>query len=63
MTDKPYPVWICADCGLKYGMRPAGNFYGSTWHMDVCDVCGEEKPTTKPRDYGHLRDGWQKEKE
>jgi rRNA maturation protein Nop10 len=27
--------------------------------MDTCDVCGKKAPVTEPRDFGHLKDGWQ----
>lgn len=55
----PYPVEICADCGDKYGNRECGM---ATWSMGTCDICGRKAPTTEPRDFGHLKDGWQKEK-
>jgi len=51
-----YPNWICHDCGTKYGLRECGV---ATWHMDTCGVCGTKAPVTEPRDYGHLKDGWQ----
>ncbi len=54
-----YPAWICSPCGSKYGRRECGI---ATWHTDECDVCGEHRAVTEPRDYGHLKDGWQKEK-
>ena len=49
---KPYPQWICSDCGNKYGRRKCGI---ATWHNNTCDVCGEEKAVTEPRDFGHLK--------
>lgn len=54
-----YPAWICGPCGDKHGRRECGV---STWHMDTCGVCGEQGMVTEPRDFGHLKDGWQKEK-
>ena len=54
-----YPSWVCAKCGLKHGNHPASV---STWHINKCDVCGESLPVTEPRDFGHLKDGWEKEK-
>jgi rRNA maturation protein Nop10 len=30
--------------------------------MDTCGVCGEQAMVSEPRDFGHLKDGWQKEK-
>ncbi len=56
---KPYPQWICAKCGAKYG-RCAVSV--ATWHQDKCDVCGKLGSVTEPRDYGHLLEGWQDEK-
>lgn len=54
-----YPQWICRDCGEKYGNRPCGI---ATWHRgDKCGVCRCEKSTTEPRDFGHLKDGWQRD--
>jgi hypothetical protein len=55
--------WICADCGGKYGRMPEGHV--SAWHPDVCDVCGENKPCTEPRDFclrsnAVLEDAWKR---
>lgn len=57
---KPYPDWICQPCGMTYGKRPEGNPYGATWHYDKCGVCGNFTETTELRDYGHLREDWDK---
>lgn len=46
-----YPTWICADCGEKYGKRNVGT---ACWHIDKCEICGEEKACTEPKDFGHL---------
>ncbi len=46
-------VWICQSCGEKYCNGP--QFSVSTWHMDTCDICGEETACTEPRDFGYLR--------
>lgn len=54
---KPYPAWICSDCGDKWGRRGCGV---STWHPDTCSICGKQDLVTEPRDYGHLKDGWEK---
>lgn len=51
-----YPAWICSDCGQKYGRRAAGI---CTLHVGECGVCGAAEMVTEPRDYGHLKDGWQ----
>ena len=52
------PDWVCVDCGHKYGQRITPGRL-STMHMDECDVCGQEKPVTQPRDFGYLRMDWQ----
>lgn len=57
LTEPRYPDWICLDCGIRHGRRTAGM---SSWHMGKCDVCGKWKAVTQPRDFGHLKDGWQK---
>ncbi len=57
---KPYPDWICKTCGCLHGNRPAGNPYGATWHIDECGICGETTEVTEPRDFGHLKEGWDK---
>jgi hypothetical protein len=57
---KKYPDWICNSCGSLYGKRPDGNPYGATYHLDACDICGEEREVTEPRDFGHLKEGWDK---
>jgi len=54
---KPYPAWICFDCGDKWGRRECGI---ATWHTDTCCICGERRAVTEPRDYGHLKEGWEK---
>jgi len=54
-----YPDWICGPCGAKHGRRDANPH--ATWHPDTCNVCGEQTMVTEPRDYGHLKDGWDKE--
>lgn len=58
MGRKPYPDWICNDCGRAHGKRPEGNPYGATYHMGKCGICGEDREVTEPRDWGHLREGW-----
>jgi len=54
---KDYPVWICSECGHKYGHH-SGRV--CSWHPDTCDICGEERSCTEPRDFGHLKPGWEK---
>jgi hypothetical protein len=51
-----YPTWVCLDCGLKYGWHDAGV---ATWHEDTCGICGRVTGVTEPRDFGHLRPGWE----
>ena len=53
--SNPYPVWICVPCGNKHGNRSAGI---ATFHYGVCGICGKEAIVTEPRDFGHLKDGW-----
>ena len=43
-------IWVCFDCVEAVG----GQYYEGhmcTAHEDVCDVCGEVKPVTEPRDF------------
>ncbi len=54
---------VCSDCGIeanrltclkKYGSEPKKKCFDiSTFHTDECDVCGEVKSVTEPRDYFH----------
>ena len=62
---KPYPAWICWDCGPKLGKWYATSEYTGpkdhcfTMNYDTCDVFGKhDVPCTEPRDYGHLVDDW-----
>ena len=56
-----YPTWICASCGCLHGNRPSPHPIGATWHFGECDVCGDcGVEVTEPRDFGHLREGWDK---
>lgn len=62
MLDDPvisrdkYPEWVCSSCGSAYGRKQAGI---CTIHYGTCGVCGRDEMVTEPRDWGHLRDGWQ----
>lgn len=50
-----YPSYICLNCGEKHCNGLTKNIvYASTFHMGVCDICGETSALTQPRDYGHL---------
>lgn len=51
MPQADYPDWICYECGMKYGRSEPRK---STWHIGRCDICGETKSVTQPRDFGHL---------
>jgi hypothetical protein len=53
----PYPAWVCADCGSRYGKRGATGGH-ATWHIDACGICGETKACTQPRDFGNLVLDW-----
>lgn len=60
-----YPVWICNNCGDKYGRWYSGGTYSgppnhcATYHYGKCDICNaEEVPVTEPRDFGHLSLEW-----
>ena len=54
-----YPSWVCSECGRRFGNRPAQGMI-ATWHPGICGICNEEKSVTEPRDFGHLREGWEK---
>lgn len=47
---KPYPVWVCYDCGITASMGRKLHEY-ATYHPDTCDVCGQDKACTEPRDF------------
>lgn len=52
---KPYPARVCADCGkaaAERGRRGQGTLV-SSYNMQACDVCGEMKACTEPRDFGY----------
>lgn len=57
MQNLDYPVWICTPCGVKLGNKIPNI---ATYHLGICDVCGKEDAVTEPRDFGHLKDGWEK---
>ena len=60
-TKRPYPSWICDECGRLHGKRPGGNPHGATYHVGECGICGTGGvEVTEPRDFGHLREGWDK---
>lgn len=46
--------FICNDCAKAAGkLRSASRM--ATFHTAPCDVCGETKAVTEPRDWGHFR--------
>lgn len=60
-VKRPYPDWICDECGRLHGKRPEGNPYGATYHIGKCGVCGTGGvDVTECRDFGHLKEGWDK---
>jgi hypothetical protein len=54
-----YPSWVCSECGLEYGKRQPRVGALSTFHDDTCGICGTFGPCTEPRDFGHLKAGWE----
>ena len=61
MRRKPYPDWICDECGRLHGKRPEGNPHGATYHIGECGICGTGGvEVTEPRDFGFLKEGWDK---
>lgn len=57
-----YPAWVCIDCGNKYG-RGYPDGHCCTVHNGTCGLCGQTKPVTEPRDFGHLKQGWREQYE
>lgn len=58
------PNWVCRECGHQWGLWwQEGQYRGpirhcATLHEGKCDVCGNKKSVTEPRDYGYLKEGW-----
>lgn len=50
--NEDYVIWICFECGEKYGNRECGV---ATWHPGMCDVCHRLRSVTEPRDFGGLK--------
>lgn len=49
--------WVCFDCG-KEALTFSENkgkkqFEVSTYHVNLCDVCGQQKYVTEARDFGY----------
>lgn len=51
VDPRPYPDWICAQCGDEYGAMPDGHI--ATWHEGKCGWCLQRVDVTEPRDYGY----------
>lgn len=61
MSRVEYPEYVCQTCGYAWGRFPKLNRI-SCWHNGQCGICSAvEVPVTEPRDFGHLRKGWQNE--
>ena len=49
--------WVCQACGKEALSMPINKgkiqFECSTWHLGVCDVCGQNKNVTETRDFGY----------
>lgn len=54
-----YPARVCFACGEKWGRNKKFHDHGCTVHFDTCGICGDERPVTEPRDFGHLKPGWE----
>ena len=52
MSDD-YPTWVCHNCGHDAQPDKRKVHQISTYHAGICDVCGEKKPVTEPRDFGY----------
>ncbi len=46
---KPYPNWVCDECGLK--ASKGNSFEMSCYHVGKCEACGKFKPVTQSRDF------------
>lgn len=58
-AKKPdYPAWVCLPCGHKWGRGTATGRL-CTVHSGTCGICGQSRPVTEPRDFGHLKPGWE----
>jgi len=63
--SKDYPEYICHDCGVEWGTWYSRSeyigppYHAATYHKSSCDLCGKiDVVVTEPRDYGHLKKGW-----
>ena len=54
MTKHKEIEWVCFECAaLRDMFIPAGHI--ATCNVSICDICGEEKEVTEPRDFGRLQ--------
>lgn len=52
------PLYICADCGAKYGEKKNGGKYELDCYREgVCHVCEKKAPVTHYRLFGYLAKG------
>lgn len=50
------PVWVCWDCGMPYLTEKQKQQGGAiTAHINICDVCGENKTVTHVRHWNYLQ--------
>ncbi len=47
-----YPAWVCPPCAYDNGGTWVDG-HVATFHNGICDVCGELKGVTEPRDFGY----------
>jgi hypothetical protein len=47
-----YPDWVCNECAVEAGAHvQAGQL--AKFHKGTCDLCGEEKLVTEPKEFGN----------
>lgn len=48
--------YVCADCGVKYlTEKQKKQDRVSTFHLNICGLCGEEEGVTHIRTYNYLQ--------
>jgi nucleoside 2-deoxyribosyltransferase len=53
-STKPYPHWVCNDCGIKAANASQTDiFQVSCWHEGDCEVCDKQVMVTEARDFGY----------
>ena len=48
-----YPNQVCKSCGDKAQTDSRKVFLTATYHMGICDVCGDDKPVTDPATFSN----------